>query len=361
VLFGVLIAGLVLVSGGQLWAQCPQFCDDNTALGDGALGSVTTGADNTAVGFDALFSDTTGAFNTAVGYRALNLNTASNNTAVGFDALQGNTGGTDNTAVGQAALANNNSGSANTVVGSSALIGGSGSYNTAIGFYAALLNNSGNNNTAVGSGALFTSTGSSNIAIGASAGVNLTSGNNNIDIGNAGVAGESGAIRIGSIGTQTAAFFAGVYGVPIGDGRDIGISPTGQLGVKPSSVRFKEAIKPMDKLSEAILSLRPVTFRYKKGLDPKGASQFGLVAEEVAKVSPDLVARDEQGKPYTVRYEAVNAMLLNEFLKEHRKVEEQGAEIAELKAALAKQAAQIEMVSDQLRTQARAPLAVAND
>ena len=168
--------------------------------------------------------------------------------------------------------------------------------------------------------------------------VNLLNDSNNIDIGNAGVAGDAGVIRIGMVNIQTATFLAGVRGVAIAGGMPVGVSASGQLGVRSSSARFKEAIKPMDKASEAIFSLQPVTFRYKKALDPEALPQFGLVAEQVAKVDPDLVARDAAGKPYTVRYEEVNAMLLNEFLKEHRKVEEQATKgqeqdviIAELK------------------------------
>ena len=167
-------------------------------------------------------------------------------------------------------------------------------------------------------------TGSNNIALGFNAGFNLTTGSNNIDIGNTGVAaGESNTIRIGTEGTQKATFIAGISGVTVAGGVGVIIDTNGHLGTVVSSARFKDEIKPMDKASEAILALQPVTFRYKKELDPDGIPQFGLVAEQVEKVNPDLVARDEQGKPYTVRYEAVNAMLLNEFLKEHRKVEEQ--------------------------------------
>jgi hypothetical protein len=131
------------------------------------------------------------------------------------------------------------------------------------------------------------------------------------------------------------------------------------LGTVTSSACYKEAIKPMDKASEAILALKPVTFRYKNELDPDGIPQFGLVAEQVEKVNPDLVARDEQGKAYTVRYEAVNAMLLNEFLKEHRKVQE--ATVTQLQAAFKAQAAQIQKVSDQLERQAPGPRVVANE
>ena len=214
------------------------------------------------------------------------------------------------------------------------------------------------------------------------AGVNLTTGSNDIDIGNVGAAGESNTIRIGTQGIQTATYVAGIYGATIGSGVTLRISNQGRLGTMPSSARYKDAIKPMDKASEAILALNPVSFRYKKDLDPEGIPQFGLVAEDVAKIDPDLVARDGEGKPYTVRYEAVNAMLLNEFLKEHHTVQElkstvakqdaaialqqstnaeQQKEIQALTAALKAQAAQIQKVSDQLRTQAPAPRVVAND
>ena len=170
--------------------------------------------------------------------------------------------------------------------------------------------------------------------MGVSAGINLTTGSNNIDIGNAGVAGESNTIRIGTAGTQTATFIAGITGATVPGGVGVIVGNNGQLGTVVSSERFKDEIKPMDKASEAILALKPVTFRYKKELDPDGIPQFGLVAEEVEKVNPDLVARDEQGKAYTVRYEAVNAMLLNEFLKEHRKVQEQERSLHNSKSKL---------------------------
>jgi uncharacterized coiled-coil protein SlyX len=250
-------------------------------------------------------SNTTGVNNTATGVSALAHNTGGNdNTATGYEALHSNTTGVDNTANGYEALANNSTGF---------------------------------NNTADGFAALHSNTsGSSNIALGNLAGGNLTTGSNNIDIGNGGVVGEAAKIRIGTRGMQTATFIAGIHGVAV-RGTAVMVSSSGQLGVAPSSERFKEAIKPMDKASEAILALKPVTFRYKKELDPEKLPQFGLVAEQVEKVDPDLVARDEEGKPYTVRYEAVNAMLLNEFLKEHRKVEAQQAAIAELKLTVAQQ------------------------
>ena len=196
------------------------------------------------------------------------------------------------------------------------------------------------------------------------AGDNLTTGSNNIDIGNVGVAGEAAKIRIGTAGTQTAAFIAGIRGVAV-TGAAVVVSSSGQLGVAPSSERFKDEIKPMDKASEAILALKPVTFRYKHELDPEGIPQFGLVAEQVEKVNPDLVARDEQGKVYTVRYEAVNAMLLNEFLKEHRKVEDLEKD---LRATIVQQQKEIEAlttglqkVSAELEVSKTAPQLVINN
>ncbi len=198
--------------------------------------------------------------------------------------------------------------------------------------------------------------------------INLSTGGNNIDIGNTGVAGESNKIRIGSKGTHKATSIAGISGVTVANGVGVIINTQGQLGTVVCSERFKDRIKAMDKSSESIFSLKPVTFRYKHELDPDGIPQFGLVAEQVEKVNPDLVARDEQGKAYTVRYEAVNAMLLNEFLKEYRKVEKQAAinqrqeaTIGRLEAALKAQAAQIQQVSDQVKAQAAAPRVVAND
>jgi len=199
------------------------------------------------------------------------------------------------------------------------------------------------------------------------AGANLQTGDNNIHIGNAGDdAGESNRIRIGTQSVQRATFIAGISG-EAATGSQVIVNSSGRLGVIASSKRFKDDIKPMDKASEAILALKPVTFRYKHDLDPEAIPQFGLVAEQVEKVNPDLVARDEQGKPYTVRYEAVNAMLLNEFLKEHRKVQEleandaaQQKEIKALAAAVKEQAAQIQKVSAQLELSKSAPKTVLN-
>jgi hypothetical protein len=370
----------------QARATCQEGCltNGNTVLGDDAL-LTNTGANNTAVGEQTLFSNTFGHWNTAVGYHALKLNTTGlSNTAIGFVALVNNTTGQQNVAIGAGTLLDNTTGSLNTALGDGTLqfnngdsnvgIGfalfynRTGNANTATGVNALLHNTTGNNNTAYGLNALGNNNGSNNIALGYGAGVNLVKGENDIDIGNAGVAGDAGVIRIGTTGTHTATFVAGIRGVPISGGTEVGVNASGQLGVRASSARYKDAIKPMDKASEAILALKPITFRYKHDLDPKDIPQFGLVAEEVEKVNPDLVARDDEGKPYTVRYEAVNAMLLNEFLKEHRKVEslekamaEQQKDNAAMRAMLKEQAAQIQKVSARLEVTKTAPQTVLNN
>jgi hypothetical protein len=320
-------------------AVCQDACltNFNTVQGDDALISLTTGASNTGMGFNALFSNTTG----------------NNNTAIGFDALFSNTTGFNNTAIGWQALFSNTTSFGNTAIGLDALFS----------------NTTGFNNTAIGFHALnFNTTGSSNIALGFNAGTNLTTGSNNIDVGNNGVAGESRTIRIGTRQTHRTTFIAGISGATVPTGVAVIVDANGHLGTTTSSARYKDTIKPMDKASEVILALKPVTFRYKQELDPEGIPHFGLVAEDVEKVNPDLVARDEQGKPYTVRYEAVNAMLLNEFLKSHKTVKEQGATIAELKkeivaltATVKEQAAQIQKVTAQLAAKNAGQHLVNND
>jgi hypothetical protein len=332
----------------------------NTATGVLSLFSNTIGFFNSATGAYSLANNTDGNYNTANGYGALYYNTASNNTATGYAALYHNTAGTRNTASGYAALFSNNTGADNTANGLDALYNNTTGFgNTAIGATALLTNESGHSNTAVGFATLITSTGNNNTALGDSAGSNATTGDNNVYIGAGinGVAGESNACRIASIFGQTAANGSAVF-----------ITSGNKLGTDTSSRRFKEAIKPMDKASEALLALKPVTFRYKKEIDPAGTSQFGLVAEEVEKVNPDLVVRDKEGKPYSVRYDQVNAMLLNEFLKEHKAVKEQGATIAELKkqiatliAAAKEQDSKIQKVSDQIEINKVGPGVVRND
>src|SRR6266496_3237912 len=346
----------------------------NTATGFQALFNNTIGNRNTAYGSQSLFSNTTASFNTATGSRALYANTqGSQNTANGNEALSFNTIGIENTAVGSRALYRNITGEENTATGAQSLFRNTtGVFNTATGARALFSNTQGHQNTATGYQALLSNTigfdntaygecalcsvttGGSNIGLGTFAGDHLTTGSFNIDIGNEGSAQDSSTIRLGTQSDQTRTFVAGISGVAVA-GDPVVVNFSGQLGVASCSARFKDEIKPMGKASEAILDLKPVTFHYKKDIDPRARSQFGLIAEEVAKVNPDLVSHDEKGELYTVRYEAVNAMLLNEFLKEHRKVEElqgsaaeQAKEIKELKATLKEQAAQIQKVSAQL-------------
>ena len=336
------------------------YANENTAEGQNALLSLTTGTDNTAIGFNALINNTTGSTNTATGSLALNSNTtALANTAVGYQALYSNTSGGGDNAFGFGALSSNISGIRNLAVGSGALGSlTSGDLNVAVGNIALFQGVTVNFNTALGRRALFRSQGDQNVGLGFFAGGNLNDGGNNIYVGNVGpvpIGSESNTIRIGmqkattvTVGNppfetylmpaHTATFIAGITGTAV-TGRPVMINANGKLGTPPSSARFKNGIKPMDKASEAILALKPVSFRYKKEIDAEGILQFGLVAEDVEKVNPDLVARDEQGKAYTVRYEAVNAMLLNEFLKEHRQVQEQEATITQLKSTVAKQEA----------------------
>jgi trimeric autotransporter adhesin len=401
----------------QAGAVCQQGCDpsnDNTFLGEDALLSDTTGSRNTALGSEALQNNTTGGFNTAIGSQALvnnitgSFNTAngyfalasnitgsdntangsgalysnkgSNNTATGSSALFTNTTGINNTASGSGALIRNTTGSSNTANAVGALSSNStgfqntangvntlynnttGFRNTANGNHALYSNAAGSNNTAEGFQALYYNTGSDNVGLGFNAGNSLTTGSGNVCIGSGvlGVANESNTTRIRNVYASAAS------------GRAVYVNADNKIGTLVSSRRFKEQIEPMDKASEAILALKPVTFHYKKEIESGGSVMFGLIAEDVEKVDPDLVTRNEKGEAETVRYEAVNAMLLNEFLKEHRKVEEQQATITELKKELqanaARQQKQIEAltaglqkVSAQIEVFKRAPQTVLNN
>jgi hypothetical protein len=341
-LFVPLLLACFAVSQAVLPPPDGGYPGQNTAEGTNALFSLTTGTVNTALGFRALYSDTIGGANTATGARALQSNTTGGaNTATGTQALWANTG-SDNTAIGAFTM----------------LPHTTGDFNTAVGAQALFSHQQGDNNTAVGTFALyFSETGNNNVALGSFAGFDTT-GSNNIDIGADGFD-EDGTIRIGNPIFQTRTFVAGIAGVGV-TGSQVFVSSSGQLGVRVSSERFKDGIKPIDKASKAILALKPVTFRYKKEIDPDRTTQFGLVAEQVEKVNPDLVARDADGKPYTVRYEAVNAMLLNEFLKEHRQVEEQQKEIDALRAELKEQRMLIQKVSARLKLQKAPAQTVAN-
>ncbi len=343
---------------------------NNTAEGTNALFSLTSGIDNSALGFEALFRNTTGDFNTAEGFGALFNNTSgTQNTATGVNALISNTTGSSNTSNGVNTLFRNTTGFQNAATGVQALFSNTtGFHNVATGFQALFSNTTGNHNTADGDNALVHNTtgvlntavgghaldknitGSSNVALGFQAGFNIT-GNGNVCIGENifGVAGESNVTRIGNIGSTAQA--NGVF-VTVGVG--------GKLGFQVSSRRYKDDIKPMDKASEALFALKPVSFRYKREIDPARSPDFGLIAEDVATVNPNLVARDEEGKIVTVRYQAVNAMLLNEFLKEHRVVQEQGATIARLEKQIDALTAGLQKVSAQLEASKPAPQVVNN-
>ena len=353
---------------------------NNTAEGQNALLSLTTGVNNTAVGWFSLKSNRNGQLNTAVGAGTLfSMVHASRNTAIGGAALFSDTNGEGNTGVGALALWSNTTGGFNTALGDYALVSNTvGFGNTAVGASALVNNNTGNVNIAIGDLALYSNftgggntavgeqalsdnqSGNVNIALGYAAGTRIT-GSSNIVIGNIGLAGESNTIRIGGdvfgYGPQTAAFIAGISGTAV-MGDAVVVDANGQLGTVASSARFKKNIKPMDKTSEAILALKPVSFQYRS--DNEGTPQFGLIAEEVAKVNPDLVVRNRNDEIYSVRYDQVNAMLLNEFLKEHRKVEELQATVTQLMTHLKEQDSKIEKISNERRISALAPNVVAN-
>ena len=317
---------LIAVSiAGTAAAACPF----NTADGTSALNNVTTGCDDSAFGFQALLNDTTGGENTAVGVNALvggssNPVTGSSNTAVGMSALNSDSTGSDNTATGRLALSG------------SGPVTGSG--NTATGYQTLLNETAGNFNTATGFDALLdNTTGSNNLALGFKAGQNLTTGSNNIDIGNAGATGESDTIRIGTDGAQKNTYIAGIFDTNIFSGCDVAVEPHGLLGCAYSSARYKRDIHDMGRSSEGLMKLRPVTFRYKD--DPNGIRQYGLIAEEVERVYPELVVRGADGKVASVRYSTLTSMLLNELEKQAsenarqaEKVRNLSRQVAELKA-----------------------------
>ena len=331
----------------------------NTAEGQNALFSLTTGVANTAIGWYSLWSNTDGSYNTGVGAGTLLFNVGdqttgdgTQNTAIGAAALLFNTTGLANTATGVTALLNNIEGNGNTANGWGALSNNNGnppdgSANTAVGAGALFSNTTGDSNTAIGLNALVNNTtGSGNTAVGVRALDHNTSGSLNIALGvNAGhdVVAAQNVICIGlnvfGADVGDSCFIGNIFGETSASGAAVYVNSNHRLGTLTSSNRFKDDIKPMERLSEALFALKPVTFHYKKEIDPAGMQQFGLVAEDVEKISPDLVVRDKEGKPYSVRYEQVNAMLLNEFLKEHRTVQEQKATIAELKSTVEKQEA----------------------
>ena len=373
-IFRVLIAFtfvcFALSQGAQAVVPPPDggYPNFTTAEGDNALKHLTGGIGNTGIGTFSLFSVSNGNFNTAVGAASLGLNQADSNTAIGTAALLFNTTGSENTAIGTAALEFNHSG-LNTAVGYEALFSNvtglentamgdqallhnvGGNFNVAIGGAALITDVGGSQNTAVGSGALNDTTGSDNTALGFQAGILATDGDGNVYIGAgmSGVAGESNQTYIRNINT-TSVSGAGTDTVTVN-------LSTGLLGHVTSSRRYKEDIKPMDNSSQALFALKPVTFRYKKEIDQSQTLDYGLIAEEVAKVDPNLAIRDKNGQVESVRYSAINAMLLNEFLKTHRRMEEQDKRIEELTAQLKQQSAQIQKVSAQREKTAKGSLA----
>jgi Chaperone of endosialidase len=372
-----MVAGLWLMLGaGPGWAGPPDIvvsdAKGNTAGGTGALFSNTTGHDSTAFGLDALQHNTTGADNTAFGSQALQFNTTGvANAAVGEGALAKNTIGGGNTAVGQAALEGNTTGSNNAAVGEGALFSNTiGGLNTAVGQVALEGNTTGSNNAAVGEGALNrntagsqntavgvtalqnNTTGSNNIALGFTAGQSLTSGSNNIYLGAASPATESNTMRLGL--NQTRTFIAGVAGSHL-SGSQVVVSSSGQLGIIASSARYKHNIRAMGARSRGLFQLRPVIFRYKQ--DPQGVRQYGLIAEEVAKVYPELVTWRSDGAAESVQYHELIPMVLNELQRQQRELGELKAQNERLQAALVRQTAALAVRLGRLEGTHTAPLA----
>ena len=329
----------------------------NTAEGQNALLNLTSGGFNTAVGWVSLRSDTTGEFNTAIGAAALFRNNGDENTALGTGALLSNSTGIQNTATGAFALFTN-AGPADNPSWPSGI---AGSFNTANGDRALFSNTTGAANTAIGGSALFNNTiGSTNTAVGSIALSNNSSGNNNIALGFAAGAAVSTADEVIAIGTlgqnvSNSCFIGQIYSnvqPEVGTDPDrVTINSNGRLGRgNVSSRRYKHDIKPMHNASEAIYELKPVSFRYHTQYDQTQTIAFGLIAEEVAEVNPDLVGRNPKGQPESVRYEQINAMLLNEFLKEHRRGEEQDCKIQDQETTIA-----------ELRSEVRSLAAMVND
>ncbi len=328
----------------------------NTGYGAYALYAGTSGEHNTGVGYGTLASSTTGSGNTAIGHDALEYQTvASENTALGAYALQGNATGGGNTAAGYEALAYNSSGANNTAFGLAALLlNTTGKGNAAQGVNALYNNTTGIRNLGIGSNALFSNvSGGYNIALGFNAGYNVLNGSNNIEIGSEGAAGDNATIQIGVQGTQVHTTIAGIYGTLVTGASAVYVTAAGQLGVQGSSERFKTDIAAMPQLSEKLAQLRPVTFRYRT--DPKRVRQYGLIAEEVAKVYPELVIRDPAGKIMGVHYEELAPMLLNEIQQQQRTNTAQAARIHDLEHQHAEMQQQLAELAD-LKLEMRAAL-----
>jgi len=273
-----------------------------------------------------------------VGSTALLFSTADGNTALGYESLYYNTSGPYNTGTGFQALFHNTTGGYNTATGYQALLSNTtGTYNVALGMYGLYANATGEDNTAVGPGALMhVVSGNANVAVGLLAGASYTaSESNNITLSNTGVAGDVGVTRIGSSGTQTQAYVAGIYGATASSGIPVYVSSSGKLGTATSSLRFKEDIEDLGAAGDELMRLRPVTFHYQPQYDDgRRILQYGLIAEEVAAVDPGLVEYGPDGKPLTVRYHFVNAMLLGEVQQQHAKIAQQATEIGTLHSTI---------------------------
>ena len=367
IIFGTVLSALVCFGLCQQVQSATDTPDpgsvptSNTADGQGALGSLTTGLYNSAFGFLSVLSLSDANFDTGVGAAALLVDNGGTNTAVGAGALLNNSDGADNNAVGAFALFNNVSGFFNNAHGRNALLNSTGSQNNAMGDDAMFFNTTGSFNTAIGDDALDANVdGNNNVAVGDEAGTGLGASVNNCIAINVPGAGPFATL-------DNTCFIGSIFDQPVSDvgtQEAVFVDQFNVIGISASSRRFKHDIQPMDKASEAILALKPVTFKY--NADKNGRTQYGLIAEEVATVNPDLVVQHKDGEISTVRYEQVNAMLLNEFLKEHKKVQnlevtvaqqQQGMEV--LTAQLKEQAAQIQKVSAQLEVSKPAPQVVA--
>jgi len=298
----------------------PGSGSNNAVFGNVSMKSNLTGAYNSTLGNYTLVSNTSGEYNTATGYAALYADTGSFNTAAGGYALYSNSDGSDNTATGNNALYSDTT----------------GSYNTAAGYDALYLSTTASDNVSIGFQSGFNTTGSDNVSIGYQSGYNTTTGSYNIEIGNTGSSTDSGVIRIGG-SNQTTFYAAGINGVSVGSGGiPVYINSNGQLGTVLSSIRFKEDVHDMGDASSAIFRLRPVTYRYKQAYaNGLQTIDYGLIAEEVAKVYPDLVVKGADGQILTVQYQKLTPLMLNELQKEHQLLEDQQAKIEQLEKQLA--------------------------
>lgn len=340
-------------TGYVSWTYFSNSTAGNTILGNNALSANTSGTDNTAVGAETLPVNTTGTGNTAVGWETLKDNTTgSYNTGLGYKAFAANVAGTYTTAVGAYSLSDNTTGGYDTAFGAYSLpTNTTGTGNTAFGYAGLRSNTTGNNNIGFGYQTMYLNqTGSNNLALGYKSAYNVMNGSNNIEIGNAGATEDEDLIRIGTTGTQKAAYIAGIYGTSVTGGEAVYVNSAGQLGYQPSASRFKTDIEPMPELTAKMQLLHPVTFHYKT--DANKVLQFGLIAEEVDKVYPELVIRDDSGNVQGVRYEELSPMLLSVVQRQQSALQSEQATMTALSAQNAAQAAEIRDLRQQVLAQA---------